>query len=395
MKISGIATLLLVVSVPVGASAAEESHLRVENVECRGNHSTSCEFIRSHLNLSAGMRLSEAEIRNAQLRLSSLRNFEAVDVRLERGSERNAVIVVIEVTEASPITTESVVGLSSRLDGTRSVLAGRVAHQNLFGAGKTIDFAAVAATPLAGSAFDEQYEVHLRYADPNLFGSDRYFAVLRASWINIGRRDIYGNFTDFEAPEFDVRVGRRLGDFSYFAVSATFRPNASWIYGEWDYGGETNFDVTGRRAKNGSSLIYGWNSEDDLYFPTQGTSFHVGVGWDFGSGSPFDRSHVQFRKTWQVDESLLTVKLGGTPSPEYRTSFDESQLLSVSYARELEPSDSIKRGRWYIEPGISTAGSTSLDEKIYEVGVKVGVRLDTTSFGIVDLYLMGSQDPQR
>jgi hypothetical protein len=85
---------------------------------------------RQSFDLAAGMRLDEIEIRNAQLRLSSLRNFEAVDVRLRRGAQRNAAVVVIEVTESSPITTESVAGLSSRLDATRSVFAARWAHQN-------------------------------------------------------------------------------------------------------------------------------------------------------------------------------------------------------------------------------------------------------------------------
>lgn len=395
MKISVMATLLFAASVPVGAHAAEETQLRVQNVECRGNHSTSCDFIRSHLNLSAGMPLSEIELRNAQLRLSSLRNFESVDVRLERGAQRNAVTVVIEVAEASPITTESLAGLSSRLDGTRSVFAGRVAHQNLFGTGKTIDLAAVAATPLAGDAYDEQYQIHLRYADPNLFGSDRYFAVIRASWIDDHRQDVHGNFYDFEGPEFDLRIGRRFGDFSYLTWSTTYRPHPHWVFGEWDYGGETDFDVVVRRRQRGGNIIYGWNSEDDLYFPTQGSSFHVGFGWAFGSASSENRSHVQFRKTWRLDDSLLTVKLGGSPSPEYRTSFEESHLLSVGYARELKVSDSIKRGRWYIEPGVGTAGYTSQNERIYEVGIKAGVRLDTTAFGIVDLYVMGSRDPQR
>lgn len=395
MKVSSLATLLLAVGVANAAHATEEPELRVQGVECRGNHSTSCDFIRSHLNLSAGMPLSEVELRNAQLRLSSLRNFEAVDVRLEKGTQRNAVVVVIEVTEASPITTESLVGLSSRLDGTRSVVAGRLAHQNLFGAGKTLDLAAVAATPFAGGAYDELYEVNVRYADPNLFGSDRYFAVARASWIHSRRRDVHGNFSDFDGPELDVRIGRRFGDFSYLTWNSTFRPNLDWVIGEWDFGGPTNFDVTVKEEEDGGGLTYGWNSEDDLYFPTQGFSFHIGVGWNYGSGSPANRSHLQFRKTWQLDDSLLTVQLGGSPTPEYRTSFNESQLLSVSYARRLQASDSIKRGRWYIEPGFGTAGYTSRDERIYEVGIKAGVRLDTTEFGIVDLYLMATQDPQR
>jgi len=394
MKVSGVATLLLLASGASSAQTTNDPPLVVQSVECRGNRSTSCEFIRSHLNLAAGMPVDEAEIRNAQLRLSSVRNFEAVDVRLQRGTQRAAAIVVIEVTEASLITTESVAGLSSRLDSTRSVFATRVAHHNLFGGGETIDLSGVAVTPFAGDAHDEDYQVHLRYADPNLFGADHFFGIARLSWMNTRRQDIYGNFSDFEGPEIDLRVGHRFGAFSYVTFGATFRPKLDFTTGEWD--GPGDFDVNVRHNHYGLNIIYGWNTEDDLYFPTRGHSFHVGAGWDFGSGSPANRSHIQYRKTWHVNDGLLTLKLGGSPSPEYRTSFEESQLLSVSYSQALQASDHLKRGRWYVEPGVGyTAGFTPDGDRIYEVGIKAGVRLDTTSFGIVDLYLMGTRDPQR
>lgn len=395
MKVSSLATLLFLVSETASAQGTEQPQLLVEGVECQGNHSTSCEFIRSHLNLVAGMPLDEAEIRNAQLRLSSLRNFETVDVRLRKGAQRNAVIVVIEVRETSPIAMVSVAGVSSRLDATRSVFAARLAHQNLFGAGETIDLTVVARTPLAGDAYDEDYEVHLRYADPNLFGSARYFSLARVSWVDASRRDIYGNFSNAEGTELDLRIGRRFGDFSYLTLGMTYRPDARWVDGEWGSGGQ-DFDVT-VNDQGGMNLIYGWNSEDDLYFPTQGSSFHILVafGGELGSISETELWPLKFRKTWQLNDGVFTVKLGGSPSPEYRTSFEESQLLSVSYGKPLSASDSLKRGRWYVEPGISTAGYTPQGELIYEVGIKAGVRLDTTAFGIVDLYLMGSQDPQR
>lgn len=393
MKVSVVAALLFLVSAASSAQPAEAPPLLVQNVECRGNRSMSCDFIRSHLNLVAGRPVDETEIRNAQLRLASLRNFETVAVRLERGAQRNTVVVVIEVTEASPIATESLVGVSSRLDVTRSVVAGRLAHQNLFGAGKAIDLSVVAITPLAGDAVDEDYEFHLRYADPNLFGSDRYFGVARASWVNARRRDIYGNFSDFEGAEFDLRIGRRFGDFSYFTAGITYRPD-DWVFGEWD-SSAGDFDITVKDEDHGLNLVYGWNSEDDLYFPTQGSTFHIGAGWDYGSGSPANRSHLQFRKTWQLHDGFVSVQLGGSPSPEYRVTFDESQLLSVSYGRALQPSDNLKRGRWYIEPGAGVAGYTPAGERIYEVGLKAGLRLDTTAFGIVELYLLGGWDPQR
>ncbi len=394
MKISDLQWLLLATAMTSSAVlAADEHQLIVQDVVCLGNTAVSCQFIRSHLNLSAGMPLDELEVRNAELRLSSLRNFESVDVRLEKGTERDTVVVVLEVTEADATMTEALVGVSSRLDSTRSVVAGRLARQNFFGEGNTLDLAVVAVTPIDGDAYDEDYEIHLRYAIPNLFGARDYFGVMRASWINARREDVHGNFSDFDGSEFDLRVGRRFRDFSYFTLGATFRPGADWIFGEWD--GENDFDVTLRDELFGFNVIYGWNSEDDLYFPTEGSSFHIGAGWDFGSGSPKNRSHVQFRKTWRVWDGLFTVKLGGAPSPEYRVSFDESQLLSISYGKPLRGGDHLKRGRWYIEPGIGEAGIAPDGERIYEVGIKVGMRLDTVAFGIVDLYLMGTQDPER
>lgn len=401
MKISCMALLLWLVSPAAGTQPVEEPRLLVQAVECRGNRTTSCEFIRSHLSLAPGVAMDESEVRNAQLRLSSLRNFESVDVRLEKGAQRNAVVVVIEVVEASPLTTEYVAGLSSRLEATRSVFAGRLAHQNVFGGGETLDLAALAVTPLAGDAAVENYEVHLRYAEPNLFGSDRYFGIARASWANARSRDVHGNFSDFEGPELDLRIGRRFGDFSYLTFGLMYRREPHWIYGEWDPNADgADFEVKTSDEVIGLNIIYGRNSEDDLYFPTRGYSFHVGAGWDFGSGSPANRSHIQFRKTWPFADGLVTLKLGGAPSPEYRVSFEESQLLSVSYARSLQASDSLKRGRWYVEPGVSiggysAGGYTADGERIYEIGIKTGVRLDTTAFGIVDLYVMGSVDPRQ
>ena len=65
-------------------------------------------------------------------------------------------------------------------------------------------------------------------------------------------------------------------------------------------------------------------------------------------------------------------------------------MLSVSYARELKASDGIKRGRWYIEPGVGPAGFDSEGRRIREAGLKLGVRLETETFGLVDLYIIGS-----
>jgi outer membrane translocation and assembly module TamA len=392
-------TALLLATLPAygAAQTVEFQRLITQEVRCTGNETTSCDFIRSHVHVAPGDVLSEEEIANAKLRLSSLRNFESVDIHLEKGSRRDAVIVVIEVDEKSPFATEALAGISVRQEAPSSVVAGRLAHQNLFGAGKIADLSFVAITPLASDeAMREQYDVALRYADPNLFGLNRYFAVASALWRNARREDEFDNFTQFEGVELDLRVGRRIGDFSYFTFGLTFRPQATrdFTFGEWK--GKDRFEVTERDELTGFNIIYGWNSEDDLYFPTQGSSFHVGAGWDFGSGSYLDRSHVQFRKTWRLADGFFAVKIGGGPSPEYRTSFEDSQLLSVNYSRTLQNGADLIRGRWYVEPGIDVEGSRDTDSNaVHYIGLKAGIRLDMTGFGIVDLYVMGSKDLSR
>src|SRR4029077_20489296 len=98
----------------LAADRGNHSPLIVEDIQCRGNATTSCRFIRGYLYLHAGQALDETEIRDATLRLAWLQNFRSVDIHLEKGSEKGRVIVVIEVVEASSITEALSIGFASR-----------------------------------------------------------------------------------------------------------------------------------------------------------------------------------------------------------------------------------------------------------------------------------------
>lgn len=371
-------------------AAARDDALVIEDMQCRGNTLTSCDFILGHIYLSPGDAVDETEIQNAQLRLATLRTFESVGIRLERGSERGKAIVVVEVSEANPITSEWLLGASHRLDAFRIPFVGRLTHQNLFGTGKIADFTVTAVTPISGPT-EEAYAAELRYADPHFLGSKRYFAIASASYANASIEGAYGEFQDADVLRFGVSVGRRIWDFSYLIVGYGFRPRLHVRSGHWTDDGV--FELDEETSRHVMDFIYGWNSEDDLYFPTRGSTFHIGGGFDFGGDDDYDILLLQFRKTWQTEHGYWTLKLGGDPSPEYRQSFSESQFLSVSYARALAPSDHLKRGRWYVEPGFNGAGNDPNGDSRYELGLKVGVRLETEMFGLIDLYVMGSANP--
>lgn len=387
-----LTTLALLLT--TGNAMAQETYVAprppaVEDIRCAGNTHTSCAFIRDHLYLGIGDTLDEDEIRSAEMRLSALRNFEAARIRLEKGSARGEVVILIEVEEASAVALESIAGLSSRDESMRAVLGGRIANQNLFGAGKYLDFGALAVVPLAGDEGTESYEVTLRYADPHLFDTKRWFAMASASYRKADYEDEYGNFTHAEFPQLGISLGRRFGDYSYFMMGYSTRPDLDWNFGQWKSDGTFLVDQPEGYSST-INLIYGWSSEDDLHFPTRGSTFQAAVGGDYGSKSPNRRSHIQFRKTWSFWNSFWTIRAGGDPSPEYRNAFSESQLVSLTFARPLASGDEVKRGRWYIEPGINGIAYSAGGRSFVIPGIKVGWRADTRSFGIIDLYVLGS-----
>ena len=367
----------------------------VQEIRCAGNVRTSCDFIRDHLYLRVGDALDEEEIRNAELRLAAQGNFESARLRLEKGAQRGEVIVVIEVTEADALVTEWMAGGSSRLGTARVVLGGRLSNQNLFGRGKFLDLSALAILPLGGKGETESYDVVLRYADPHLFESRRWFGMASASFRKAEYSDGYGNLSRSEFSQFSLSAGRRFGDFSYFLAGMSYRPGLEWEYSRWNSGGGYIVSSPEEDYETTVNVAYGWSSENDLHFPTRGSTFQLGAGGDYGSRSPYRRSHVQFRKTWQHGDSFWTLKIGGDPSPEYRNSFDESQFLSLTYARPIAGGDEVKRGRWYVEPGVNSLAYSSSGDALVEAGLKIGWRIDTRSFGVVELYLIGSADVAR
>jgi outer membrane protein assembly factor BamA len=390
-----LAALCLAWSVAVSAQTAGADALVVQEVICAGNAGFSCDFIRQHLYLQAGDPVDEEEIRNAELRLSALRNFKSVDIRLEKGARRGNVIVVIEVEEASPIGTEWLLGASLQPDVDIAIFAGRISDHNLFGKAKVGEIGVQAFAPVArDGASAEGYSLALSYADPQLFGSSRYFGTASAGWMRNRSRDIYGNFSDFEAAHLNVGVGRRFGDFSYVMLELNHRPSSDWTYGWWNSDPifqNEEFHGSGTKA----TLIYGWSSEDDQYFPTQGSALQLAVRHDFGANGPDRYAFLRYRKTWEAMGGYLGFKFGGEPTSEYRTTFSPGQLLSLNYSQPLRPGESIQRGRWYVEPGIMGLSTASSGDTRVSYGLRAGWRAETRQFGLVDLYVTGIAESVR
>ena len=382
---------LLVLLLPLsclGQAATDPDTLIVEDLVCRGNLATSCDFILGHVYLAPGDAVDEDELGNARLRLASLPSFDSVDIYLEKGSARGRVRVVIEVTEADPYAREWLIGTSARSDRLNQLFLGRLTHQNLFGAGKLLDATMLAYVPLDGRPGSE-YSVRVQYVDPHWRNSKRTYAIVGVS----------GGVSDFENLDaerlrvenlgVDLTLGRRIFDFSYLSLYFRYNPLIDIEHRVTDLDGnversEDSFD------NHAAGISYGWNSEDDPYFPTRGS--RVSVSWLWASTADEMFTEGGLRKTWTTQNGTSwLIQIADPPGTEYRQTIDEHFEWMAGMARPLDgfAEGEVRRGRWYIQAGY-TPGHSLSGEKRNEYGLKVGIRLETRSFGLVEFYVIGS-----
>jgi outer membrane protein assembly factor BamA len=386
-----ISLVLLLPLSALGQAATDAQRLIVEDLSCRGNAVTSCDFILGHVYLAPGDAVDEEELGNARLRLASLPSFHSVEIYLEKGSARGRVRVVIEVTEADPYAREWITGSSLRFNSLSHMIAGRLTHQNLFGAGKFLDATVLAYVPLDGRVRSE-YSTRVQYVDPHWLGSKRTFATAAMS----GGHSDFETFGDdllrqrLDNLGFDVALGRRIFDFSY--VSLFYRYNAIVDVEQTRMQPDGSVArASGSFDNHAAGLNYGWNSEDDPYFPTRGS--RAALTWFWASTAHDLITDGGFRKTWTTrGGTSWLIQVADTPGTEYRGTVDEHFGWMAGVARPIVGSDGgeVRRGRWYIQLGYSPYGHNVRGERQKEYGLKVGVRLETRSFGIAEFYFIGS-----
>jgi hypothetical protein len=370
------------------AQTDDATPLIVEDIECRGNQSTSCAFILDHLRLAPGARLDEQEIASAKLRLATIPSLASVNIFLEKGSARGKARVIVQVTEGDAITKEWLIGTSARDSTLSQVFAGSVSNQNLFGRGQILDFQLWGRVPIDPPTRRE-LSARLEYVVPHLF-TPRQYLVLGAGRTDSLWSSPNGNRFQTRFVSADISMGVRLWDFSFLSVGYIRRSDMD-VHWRWRRD-DGSFDSLDRIATNVPFLVYGWNSEDDAYFPTRGSRFQVVL-------VPRTREETigtfLARRTWRVGtESLLTFRLGHTPRADYASSLDEAMDLALEYARPLHLPTAlgeIRQGRWYISPGITRHGNLPDGTGTRELGVQAGVRLETRRFGFVHLYIIGSR----
>ena len=371
--------VLLFAWLPAHATSmtGDDQHLIVEALRCQGNVNTSCRFILGSVYLAPGDRLNEEELRNAQLRLSWLRNFKSVDIHLEKGSERGKVVVVVEVSEANPITSEASIATERLAGSWTQVIAGRATDYDLFGAGKILDMQASTRRPISGPEL-ENVLARLQYVDPHLFDSQRYFLAAGLFREHSHFEFVNGDSYEASITAADISLGRRFFSFAYLTLGYQYRPVAEVMCHLRLSDGSLQISRFDRRGTLVGGL--GHNSLDDPDFPTQGW-----LAQEYYSGPRDCSDHFAF----QLDK---VFPLGRGGFLEIRGQYGD---VGIRYSHVLAPAGlfrDIKRGRWYVEPGVRNVeyGIAQKGGAVAQFALRAGLRLELEPFGIVDLSVQAT-----
>jgi outer membrane protein assembly factor BamA len=379
----------------VDSSSGQAGPLVIEDIVCVGNQSTDCGFIRNQIYLSPGDKLDEEEVQTAKIRLGLLPNFSASDITLKKGTERGRVILEIDVTERTPIASEMTTGTAWTYTRLTQRFAGKIAYQNLFGRGKSLEASFDSKLPIANS-HQRVFQGRIQYTDPQLFDSKKYFFVAGATALDETAQ--YTQEIDHTTrTSVDFAIGRRFGDFSYVSLGVLKRLSSTYAV-----------DVTGdlpsyydEPYKNGVFINYGWNSEDDPIFPTQGSKFNLGFGWQYdhvqneGSASNVSlMADIFYRTSWRGSNGgVWSFNVGGSPQNINQPNFSDELLFSWGYAKPILPSSissDMTRARWYTQVGTNGFGWSTYSGFLFAPGVKAGIRMESKTLGVIDLYALAA-----
>ena len=292
-------------------SAGDSSYdLFIEEILCRGNENTDCDFILKKYYQGIGEKVNPEEIADARLRLGTLQQFKNVRIVLEKGSERGRVNVVFIVDEANYIQ-YNIASDFSRSDDKRSSSEFESLHFktgltnfNFLGTGKQLSFSIDYSdhdisrdttlydqnrelVPAKLNASGSSTGASLTYHDPHLFDSTSYYLTATYNYskrdseslvgsVNTGSTLRYQSVFDSENHTYGLTIGRRFGSNSYIeALAYKSDSDGTQTSIAQVSGSEVPFS-TGFGAKvQDYTIAYGWDSRDDLIFPTKGTVFTV------------------------------------------------------------------------------------------------------------------------
>jgi outer membrane protein assembly factor BamA len=261
--------------------------LIVDGLVCRGNDATECSFITKKYYQNVGDVVDPDEIADARLRLGTLQQFRSVSIVLEKASQRGRVNVVFIVNEANniqyrlngnyrhfdgPFFKDNIYGLNAGVTNFNFLGTGKQLSFDVFSSHLNTSYDKKVSSYFGDGWNSKNNNLRLEYYDPHLSGSVNYYFTAgllhsqtkqKAAMHTEGANDNLINL-DIKSYRYNLSLGRRFGSHSYAAVHATGTKFVGDLVGINDDSFSPRFSVE-----------YGWDSRDDLIFPTRGSSFSM------------------------------------------------------------------------------------------------------------------------
>ncbi len=270
--------------VEAGGAPSPTRRYQIEKIRFEGLRRVRESEVRRHVFVAEGDLLDEERVLLSRLRLLQLGWFSRVETRVERGSERGLVVLVVEVTERNTlIVTDLVLGST----GPQPVYGGLgLSQQNFLGRGLGLSGAFVyGGSPLGHPDDPDRFAVRASFFAPDVstrlagrglvLGAAALF--LRGEELACGDPDCTAYSTDFGAAP-RVRYQRAGGE-----VTVGIRPGPfERLLGTYRFERVHASPTPGTPAGNELAVIGGWSSvsaitgtyeldtRDDFFFPTEG-----------------------------------------------------------------------------------------------------------------------------
>lgn len=280
---------------PAPRAAPEELPSRryvVERIELRGLSRTRESAARRHLQVAEGHVLDDEAVLVSRLKLLQLGWYSRVETRVERGSQRGLVVLVVEVTERNTLIVSDLVLGTTRPQPLYGGLG--LSQQNFLGEGLGLSGAFVYGGSPGGRPLDPaRFAARAAFFAPDLaMGGSRLVAGASALWLRgdeltcpdpscAGYRGNFGAAPRlrYERAGGEVILGIRPGPFE--RLFAGFRAEA--VAGEHlpAAGGAPSGPVPslllGHRALTALTGTYDRDTRDDFFLPRSGTRFGAQV----------------------------------------------------------------------------------------------------------------------
>lgn len=363
----------------------ESGPIHIEKFECEGHSKTACEYIVDQISLREGEEVSDEKVREAKLRLQLLGQFDEVDIRLAKGSGVGKALLVISVREHSSYTFNASTGVVRPWRSFYGIADVTGADRNFSGHGDSLSLRLRTNYQDQPNDYAQSFDLltrvnqeflsRIEYIRP-AFLVPRMYLV---SGVGFGTKD--SNLSDrgnrWSNEWSDIALGYKVFDYSSVAIG----------YRYFWHGNHSNPFVQ-----------YGWDSQDNPNFPTQGSRFQLAFDFNSGAFARYDNSklwsttlNLSYLKHWQLAEGhILSLRIGDFRANDPAFEMREDWALSLRYTNYFKrhaTGSGIQNAAFYIEPGFfQTGGATRFAD---QAGVKVGATIQT-SFAVFNVFAIAS-----